>query len=106
MGAHPMTVSFSKGAYKDCYEIFDQALENGKGMRISWPTKGKALYYVMRCNQARKLLRLHNLEAYSPGEAMHGATPYDELSFTVKEVAGKHYVYIQPIQLPSNVESL
>lgn len=103
-----MGLSTSILAYKDCEEFLDRALDDAKGARIPFRSESEANYWRMRANQFRSLDRERNMQIHSPGHKMHGHSPYDELSLTIKQSPdGYFWVYAQKISLdPGLIENL
>jgi hypothetical protein len=48
-----MSISFDREKYKDCFVIFQRAMEADKGIRIHCTTKGSALNLRTRLHAAR-----------------------------------------------------
>lgn len=109
-----MTLPTSRLAYTDCYNAFDQAVADRKGIRIRMPSQDKAIYYRMRLNQARKIDRRDNCEIYEEGHALHGRSAYDAIVIRLlPEVddddvpTGNWWLYLQKQEIiPGIVESL
>lgn len=101
-----MTLSTSRLAYTDCIEVFDRALEDSKGIRISQPGIDEANHFRMRMHQARKLIRDDNRLTYEDDHPMFGRSVYDKLAVRIKNIEGTIYLYIQPYVTPTNIESL
>lgn len=91
-----MSLPISKGAYHDCIEVFDKAIEDPHGVRVRLPDYSSANYFRMRMHMARKLNREENEETYpDPGHPLHGASPYDKLAVRLIELEGINYVYVE-----------
>jgi hypothetical protein len=104
-----MTVTNSRQAYFDCYEVLDRALKDDEGIRVPKATEGEAEYFRLRLNKARVLDRSLNTQAYKddPSHPLYQASEYDELIFTVRyDTEGKYWVYLQKIKIPEGIESL
>lgn len=97
-----MTISTSKLAYGDCYDLFDQALEDEKGIRAKVEDMDAAIFLRMRMNQARKLDRQSNLETYEPGDPMYGRSNYDRLTFRIRTMPDRS-VWILLERTASNI---
>lgn len=78
-----MTVSTSKVAYEDCFDFFDQALDDEKGIRVRIPTMNDAIRLRMRMNYARRLDRDDNRLVFEPGDPLYGKSIYDRLTFRI-----------------------
>lgn len=103
-----MTLSESELAYRDCFEVLDNAMEHKLGIRKEFPSTESAKYFQMRCNQARKLNRRKTSRIYSdPNDPRHGTSIYDELRITVEWDEDKVYLYLRKLIEPAGkVESL
>lgn len=102
-----MSLPTSRYAYKDCFEVYDRALEDEQGARVQLPDYDAALFFRMRMNQARKLRREENAQIYEKGDPKHGVSPYDSTVVTIKQHDGAYYVYVQHIGLNlGEIESL
>lgn len=97
-----MVASTSRLAYLDCIELMDQALENTKGVKISFGEKGYALHYRTRLHTARTICRNDNRQAYPENHTLHGRSIYDGLVVREpREEGGLWWVYIEKIVLNS-----
>lgn len=74
-----MSISTAKSAYRDCFEIFDQALEADRGIRIGNDDKGAAMQLVTRLQYARTLDRRDSREMYNQGDPGYNTSVYDSL---------------------------
>ena len=113
-----MVTSTSKLAFGDCFELFDQALEDPIGARIPFTDKdsdrayGAAMHFRVRCNRARSLDRQDNFKTFADGHPMHGRSQYDGLRLRVLRGEDENdgtttfWVYVEQIKLPGTVEAL
>lgn len=102
-----MTVSTSKAAYEDCYDLFDQALKAEKGIRVNRPTKGQATQLYTRLHYARKLLRAESREMNKPGDPAFDTSPYDSFIVRKAYTDDEWWIYIEPRDARNDwVESL
>ena len=102
-----MTLSNSKAAYSDCYELFDRALATTKGIRTSAATKGKARHIYTRLQSARTILRRESMDIYQQGDPTYGTSPYDSLIVRAPILQdGEWWVYIEPRAILGKVEDL
>ena len=92
-----MSVPTSRLAYQDVYDVFDKALNDEHGIRIPFPSRGKAAYYRMRMYAAREIAREDNKKVYEEGHPMYGRSNYDAFSATLREVKGIWYIYLIPM---------
>lgn len=92
-----MPTSPSRLAYVDCFNIYDQALEANKGIRIRFPEFGDAMNFRLRLHAARAIDRKDNKEIYADDHKYHGRSIYDVIKATVKNIKGKFYVYLEKL---------
>lgn len=90
-----MSLSTSRFAYADCYDILDTALERTHGARIAQPSESDCIFLRMRIHQARKIERDENAKTYERGHPMHGRSMYDRLVVRVREEDSRWYVYVE-----------
>jgi hypothetical protein len=79
-----VTVSNSPLSYNDCYTVMAAALEDPNGIRLRMADQDAALYFRMRCHQARKIDRDKNSETYPKGEPLHRTSAYDKLVLRIR----------------------
>lgn len=103
-----MSISTSRLSYADCYELMDRAVADAKGVRIFIGSEDKATHFRMRCHTARQINRRDNEKIYPVGQPMHGASPYDALTFRIREDdEGQYWVYAEKSELdPGDIEPL
>ena len=101
-----MTLPNALLAYSDCLEVFDRALADEKGIRVPMSDQQAARRFQARLHQARTLDRDKNRQTYEPGMKMYGASVYDELVVRIVRSSGKHYVYVEQVNVPGGIESL
>ena len=78
-----MSLSNSYQSYPDVQAAFDKALESPRGVRLTFPTPGKAINFRQRCYKFRLLDRGENSKIYPPGHSHHMTSQYDGLVFTL-----------------------
>lgn len=80
-----MAMSGDRGAYADCYELFDQALEKERGLQILCISEDKAKELQLRFNYARRLDRELNRAIYAsdPNHPKYNRSEYAALMFRV-----------------------
>lgn len=89
-----MSLSSSLMAYQDCLDFFEGVIDDPKGGRVYKGSFADAHHFRMRCNQARKLHRVQNLQIHEPGTKMYGHSEYDPLCLQIKvDTEGGHWVY-------------
>ena len=102
-----MTVSTSRSAYNDCYDLFDRAAVPGSiGIRVSCETRGMANNLRTRLHYARKLNRELAKEMFEPDHPDHGKSVYDPLVVRVHSDGDGWWVYIEPRVVQGEVEEL
>lgn len=101
-----MPASNSKGAYSDCFELFDRALEKGR-IRVGYPTKGEAHQLLSRLQYCRVLDREESQRIYEADHPQWGTSAYDSLIVRIpREEEGKWWVYIEPRIITGQIEEL
>lgn len=94
-----MSMSTSLLAYSDCIQYLDRALEDNRGIRIRVKDIPSAMYFRLRCNQARKLDRENNAKVYDLDHPMHGRSSYDQLVLKVRKADDNTaWVYIDKVR--------
>jgi len=103
-----MSISTSRASYLDCYQYFDQAMEQERGIRNQVQSYDYACHLRQRLHMARKIKREDNATIYDdPNHPMHGASPYDILVVKIKtEEDGKTFVLLEKIALLTRIEAL
>ena len=101
-----MTVSHSKSAYNDCYDLFDRATDSSIGIRVSCETRGMANNLRTRLHYARKLNREQAKEIFPDDHPDHGKSAYDPLVVRVHHDGDGWWVYIEPRMVQGEVEEL
>lgn len=74
-----MTTSTSRIAFSDCFDLFDQALGDSKGLRVRCPSFEAASHLRMRLHTARTIDRKDNKASYDKEHKLHGRSPFDEI---------------------------
>lgn len=105
-----MTLPDSLLAFSDCVDIFERAMDDGRGCRVRCKDWDAASYLRLRLHKARALDRRKNQLAYEPGHQLHGASPFDEYVVRIKEVryegeGSRIYVYVEKTER-AEIESL
>ena len=86
----------------------DKAIEDPMGARVPMGTQDRATFFRMRCHTARQINRKDSKEIYPVGDVRYGISPYDSLTFRLKEdESGEWWVYAEKSLLePGSIESL
>lgn len=103
-----MSISTSRASYLDCYQYYDQALEEERGIRIQVQSYDYACHLRQRLHMARKIKRADNADIYpEPDHPMHNASPYDIVVVKIKtEQDNKVFVVLEKIKLLTRIEAL
>ena len=102
-----MTLSTSRLAYLDCFDFFQKAQDDERGIRIRLDSREAATRFRHRLHYARKLDRKDNLVLYEEGHKMHGRSLFDTLEITISTEDDVVWVYIKQIRAEDyQVESL
>ncbi len=103
-----MSISTSRASYIDCYQYYDQALEEERGIRIQVQSYDYACHLRQRLHMARKIRREDNREIYpDPDHPMHGASPYDIVVVKIKtEEDNRVFVILEKIAMLTRIEAL
>lgn len=90
-----MSLSGSKFAYEDCFDILNTALERTQGCRLAQPSESACNMLRMRIHQARKLERDDNAKTFERGHPMHGRSVFDKLIVRIRNEDEVWYVYVE-----------
>ena len=103
-----MSISTSRASYIDCYEYYDQALEQERGIRIQVQSYDYACHLRQRLHMARKIRREDNAEIYpDAAHPMHGASPYDIVRVRIEtKEDGKVFVLLEKIMMLTRITPL
>ena len=101
-----MTVSTSKSAYLDCYDLLDRALDSPIGIRNRCANRGMAHNLRTRLHYARAISRRESLHIYAPDHPQHGTSPYDPLVIRIQHDDSGWWIYIEPRMVQGEVEEL
>lgn len=103
-----MSLSNSRHAYVDCFNVMDQAMADTKGIRVMFKLESDAKYFRMRCNQARAIDRRESLLIHKIGDPLYNISAYDVLRMTVHEdIEDNWWVYFEKLEIKlGNIESL
>ena len=89
-----MSLSNSRLAYRDCFDLLDRALEEGRGIRIELASRANATTFRMRIHQARQLDRTDNTATYPADHHLYGCSIYDELVARIEELDGRVFLHL------------
>lgn len=101
-----MSLSKSRFAYTDCYEVLDRAMDDPSGIRVRIRDYDAALIFRSRLHYARKLKREDSERLYEPDDPKFGVTIYDTLVVRIKNVSDQFFIYIEHRQTPTDIQSL
>ena len=82
-------------AYEDCFELFQRALADSRGIRARFYTSGKARHMQMRMNQARALEREESRRMYPSDDLRWNKSQFDVLAVKVNSVGNEWWVVIE-----------
>ena len=71
--------------YEDLRPVLDRALSSAEGIRITCPTRGKAINMQQRIYKLRVLDRERTFDVYEYGNPLRGASPYDNLAMELED---------------------
>ena len=92
-----MALSESMAAYIDCYEIYDAARDNPKGVRVLIGEYNQAGIMRMRMNQARVLERKEAKRLYDRTDPKYGKSENDKFRNKILEdTEGNWWLYVEP----------
>lgn len=97
-----MPTSTSREAYEDCYELLDRAMEVERGIGASFSDRGEAYHFRVRLNAARQLDR----DLQKSVDPTAGKSDYDVLTFRIKSLEEKWWVFIERHVGPQEVVEL
>jgi len=104
-----VSLSLSRLAYRDCFDVLERAQEDPKGARVRMADGDSAHYFRMRLYQARKLERIDNQRIYTKDNVMWGKSAYDGLMIRVRyeEETDLWWVYLEHMSIdPLRIETL
>jgi hypothetical protein len=103
-----MSYPVSAGAYADCYDMMDKALDDEVGIRLAVESVSAGEQLRARCYKARAINRVHNAKIYpDPDHPLNDASVYDSLVCRVRIVDDEDvYLYIEKVPDNVNVEKL
>lgn len=103
-----MTISTSHASYSDCYSVMDQAIADPNGIRISFLSRAEAIFFRMRCHQARAIDRRRSKEVYvDPTHPMHGTSLYDKIVLRIYPIDEVVWLYLEQLSIePNRIELL
>ncbi len=92
-----MPTSTSRLSYNDCFDYFDQALQDPVGLAVGFEFSGDARQFRLRMNAARALDREENAATYADNTAhpLYGRSQYDELQLKLRQANGRTYIVIE-----------
>lgn len=84
-------------AYEDCFDAFDRALADEKGVRVQFGDQGSAKFFQMRMQQARSLQRAESARLYERSDVRWNKSIYDSLVVRNPAVDpdGAWWIYIE-----------
>lgn len=102
-----MPTSTSRLSYQDCYDIFNAALANERGIRFEVPDFGAGNQLRVRLHYARSIDRKENREAYATDHKLYGRSIYDPLVVRLRNEDRKWWIIIEKFSIDSlNIQPL
>lgn len=102
-----MSIPKSRGAYGDCYEVMERALEDEVGVRVQFEDENAATFFRMRMHTARAIIRKDNCRIYEENDPMWNASMYDKLIARIVTADDGVWLEIKKTDvLPGKIESL
>lgn len=89
-----MSLSNSRLAYNDCFDLLDRALDDPRGIRVELADENSAVYLRMRIHHARSIDRADNEKTYEPDHPLHGRSPYDILVCRIDSASDPVWLYL------------
>lgn len=93
-----MTLSNSRLAFKDCYELFELAMSDPKGVKVRFDKQNDALHFRHRMHQARKLDREDNKRVHPADSPMHGLSEFDKITVRIERDEHGHWLRLTKIE--------
>lgn len=102
-----MGMNSSLLAYDDCIALFDRAIADPKGIRVTFSDEGAARKMISRLHYCRTLVRTSNVDVYPDTDhPMHGKSEYDKIIVRLRQSDGDIYLYLEHVTAPTVIESL
>jgi hypothetical protein len=95
-------------SYELEYDLFDQALEKEKGIRVPVSHNRAAHRLRHRLHAARAVMREANRAVYKPGDPMYGASAYDIIVCRIRsDTEDQWWVYLEKNNvIPDGIEEI
>lgn len=93
-----MPLPNTPGAYSDCFEIWERAIQLRVGCRtLVGPSLPDVHYLRMRMHQARAIRRAESRRAYPKDHPLYDTSEYDKYKLTIKDDDdGDFWLYVEP----------
>lgn len=103
-----MSSPTTRGAYRDCYELWDRAIESHNGIRFRVPSSDAAYNTRMRLHQARSIIRNESKSMYDPSDPHYGISIYDPFQVLFRYDGEQWWMYIEPrsVSIIGEIEEL
>lgn len=102
-----MSLPNNLGAYEDCVNLFERALQAKKGIQVSYTSHGDAYQLFSRLHYTRKLLREKSMTMHTNDDPRYNTTTYDLLIVRrPREVNGEWWVFIEQRVITGKIEEL
>lgn len=95
-----MPTSTSRLSYLDCFDYFEQALADPRGLVIAFTEIGDARQFRLRMNAARKIDREENAEAYMDQQdhPLFGRSQYDGMQIKLRQGKDRIFLIIEKVE--------
>lgn len=83
-------------AYDDCFDAFQQALDDLVGARFKFSSRNEAGFFMLRMQQARSLQREQSKRLFAPTDLRWGKSEFDKLMVRQprEDTEGYWWVYV------------
>jgi len=87
----------SPGAYNDCYDLYQRAIDTPGGVRTLLSTKNEAYFFQLRMHKFRTIQRRNSRRTYPTDHPLYDTSEFDPLQVTIREdTEGGWWVYVKP----------
>jgi hypothetical protein len=102
-----MATSTSRLSYRDCYDVFDAALSNERGVKIEMLDYGAGNHFRVRLHTARSIDRKDNRAMYQPDHKLYGRSIYDPIVIRLRQEGTQWWMYLERFDAGSlNIQPL
>jgi len=95
-----MSATNTRFAYTDCFEAWELAREDSKGIRIPFKSFDDASAFRARMHYARTVDRKDNEKLHQPTDLLFGRSSYDSYVVRIRQdTEDGGWVYIEPLSI-------